>query len=97
MKIFKDSSLKEETKELDFGIVLAGDTKKITYWLYNDTEAEVVEIVPVVENKEVIVTNYSKSLKTKTSTPITFEWTASISVKRGLKSQFSLKFFELYS
>jgi hypothetical protein len=97
MKIFKDASLKEEVKDLDMGIVLAGDTKQVTYYLYNDTDAEVVELKPVIDNAEVKVVSCPSTLKSKESAPAVFEWTASITVKRGLRTQLNLKFFELYS
>jgi hypothetical protein len=97
MKIYTDSSLKEETKTLDFGIVLAGDTKKITYCLYNETDAEVVELQAIVSNAEVKVLDCPKSLKSKETSSATFEWSPAINVKRGLKTELNLKFFELYS
>jgi len=99
MKIYSDPSLQDkyEVKDLDFGIVLAGDTKKITYYLYNETEAEVVELKASVENTEVKIIDCPTGLKSKTSSSVSFEWSPSITIKKGLKTQLNLKFFELYS
>lgn len=97
MKIYKDVSLKEEVKDLDFGIVLAGDTKEITYYVHNETEAEVVELKAIVSNNEVEVVSCPDSLKSGESASVKFRWTASVSLKRGLRTQLNLKFFELYN
>jgi hypothetical protein len=96
MKIFKDSTLKEEVIDLDFGITLAGETKEIIYYLYNETEADVVDIKASVESPEVDIKSYPNALKSATSAPITFAYSPSISIKRGLKTPLSLKYFELY-
>lgn len=98
MKIFKDSSLKEEVKDLDMGIVLAGSKKQVTYYLLNDNqEANVVELSASVDNKEVYIVSCPKELKSNESATIVFEWTPSLTVKKGLKSSLNLKYYELYS
>jgi hypothetical protein len=96
MKMYKDKALKEEVTELDFGITLAGDTKEITYYLYNDIEADLVEIKATVDNTEVSIKDCPTNLEHKTSSPIVFAWKPSITLKRGLKTKLDLKYFELY-
>lgn len=39
MRIFKDEDLKEEITSIHFGKVEAGEKKRITVYLYNDSEA----------------------------------------------------------
>jgi len=97
VKIYKTQGLTEEVKELDFGITLAGDTKETEYYLYNDTEADVIDLKATVENPEVIIKECPQTIKSKTTGTIIFSWTPSLTLKRGLKTQLNLKFFELYS
>lgn len=97
MKIYSDSNLTTEIKDLDFGIVLAGATKKVSYWLYNETDAEVVELKPSVANTEVKVLSCPDKVASKSSVEATFEWTPSITIKKGLKTELLLNFYELYS
>jgi|WetSurSiteA1Bulk_404760.scaffolds.fasta_scaffold39260_3 hypothetical protein len=97
MKIFKDAQLTEEVQTLDFGIVDAGDTKEFTYYLYNDSPGDVVQLKAELSNKEVLVIKTpSDTLKSKASTPIVFSWTPPITIKKGLKSEIKLKYYELY-
>jgi hypothetical protein len=96
MKLFKDKDLTQQTDTLDFGIVLAGDTKTIEYYLQNETEAEVVEIKPIVENTEVKIVSFPENLKSKEVIKVAFSWSPTITLKRGLKSALNLNFFELY-
>lgn len=96
MKIYKEKELKEEVTNLDFGITLAGDTKEITFYLYNDSTADVVEIKPTIDNAEVSVKDCPTNLGSKQSASIVFAWSPSVTLKQGLKTQLNLKFFELY-
>jgi len=96
MKIYADKELTKEVADLDFGIVLAGETKTLELYLFNDTVADVVELNPSVDNKEVAVLSFSKEIKSKQSAPIVFSWTPELTMKKGLKTSLNLKFFELY-
>jgi len=96
MKLYEDKDYTKEITSVDFGIVLAGDTKKVNYYLYNDTNANVVEIQPKLDNNEVKITKFPTELKAKQGSEVSFEWTASITIKKGLRTELSLKFFELY-
>lgn len=96
MKLYADAELTKEVKDLDFGIVLAGDVKKVEFYLFNDTVANVVELKPSVDNTEVAVISHPTEIKSNTSAPIVFSWAPSITLKKGLRTQLNLKFFELY-
>jgi len=96
MKLYEDKARTKEVTGVNFGIVLAGDTKKVKYHLHNETSADVVEIKPTLDNKEVKIINFPIELKANQSSEVVFEWTASITIKKGLRTELSLKFFELY-
>lgn len=97
MKLYKDASLKEEITELDLGTCLAGDKQEYTYYLYNDTNAEVKELKLSVENSEVKIISYPETLKRKETGKLVISWEPSITIKAGLKTKINLKGFELYS
>jgi len=96
MKIFADKELTKQVEDLDFGIVLAGDTKKIVFYLHNDSSADVVEIKPTVSNKDVLVLACPSELKQGESNSIEFSWTPEITLKKGLKTALDLNYYELY-
>ena len=96
MKVYSDVDCTKEAKTLDFGIVLAGDTKKVEYYLYNDTVADIVELEPSIENSEVTIISYPKEMKSHGRASIIVSWAPAITLKQGLKTQLNLKFFELY-
>lgn len=96
MKLFADKEMTKEVEDLDFGIVLAGTNKKVEFYLYNDSIADTVELVPVISNTEVDVITFPKSLKSKEVAKIEFSWTPSLTLKKGLKTTLDIKYYELY-
>ena len=96
MKIYSDVDCTKEVKTLDFGIVLAGDTKKAEFYLYNDSTADIVELEPIIENAEVSLVTYPKELKAHSKAVITLAWAPSLTLKQGLKAKLDFKYFELY-
>lgn len=101
MKLFSDKELTQEVKDLDFGIVLAGDTKKIEYYLFNDTVADVVDLKASVNKvdgaeKDVEIVSCPETIKAKESAKIEFSWTPAVTLKKGLKTNLNLNFYELY-
>jgi len=96
MKIYSDVDCTKEVKTLDFGIVLAGDTKKVEYYLYNDSVADIVELEPIIENAEVSLISYPKELKAHAKSSISIAWAPSLTLKQGLKAKLDFKYFELY-
>jgi len=97
MKLFEDKLLTKEVTSVDMGIVLAGDTKRSVFYLYNDTLAECVEIVPVISNKEVKILKCPSKLQSKQVGDIELEWAPALNIKKGLKTEINFKYFELYS
>lgn len=97
MKIYSDKLLSKEIDVIDFGIVLAGDTKEVKVYVYNDADCEISNLEIITSNNSVFVGNYSKDMKAYQSQEVTFSWKSSDKEKKGLKSELSFKFFEIYS
>lgn len=92
MKLFSDESLKNEVPELsdlNFGRVEVGETKTLTYWLYNDSKAYVesikVALSKVASYEEVKIVSYPKELKAKGKASIVLSWTPTLDIEAGLK------------
>jgi hypothetical protein len=97
MRIYKDSQLKEEIKELDFGILEAGESKEYTFYVKNDTDAEVKKLNFSVENKEVSIVKSPEILPKKESAELKIKWSPSITLRQGLKAELKITGIELYS
>lgn len=99
MKLYNDVELTKEVKhdKLDFGMVLAGDTQEYTYYVYNDTTAELASLTFNTENPEVQVIEAPEKLKSFESAQLKIKWTPSITLKEGLKSHLRIKGYEIYS
>ena len=87
---------RKEVDELDLGIVEVGTTKEYQYMLHNDVDAELVDIDITINNKEIVITDYPKTLKALSSGMVSFKWTPSLKIAKGNKTTFSLKASELY-
>lgn len=66
MKIFKDPELKEEISSIHFGKVEAGKTKKITIYLYNDSDA-------ILSNLEYKIPSLPSTEKLEIKGPVTVQ------------------------
>ena len=86
----------KEIDKIDLGILEAGKTKTYTYTVYNETEAEVIDIKFVLGNKEVTVIKSPQKMYPKGKDEITLQWAPSLSVKKGLKTTIKLTGTELY-
>jgi hypothetical protein len=97
MRIYKDSQLKEEIKELDFGILEAGESKEYTFYVKNDTDAEVKKLNFSVENKEVSIVKSPEILPKKEFAELKIKWSPSVTLRQGLKAELKISGIELYS
>jgi len=97
MKLFKDPALTEPIQNLDLGIVAAGETAEFTFYVYNDTLAEVKELVFKVENSEVKIIRAPKELKAKKSDELVISWSPSVTLKQGLSTRLGITGIELWS
>lgn len=96
MKIFKDQELKNEIIELDLGILEAGESKKYIYYIWNDSKAQLLNLVFFVDNQEVKIVKYPEKLEINESSILVIEWKPSITLKEGLKANLSMKGKELW-
>ena len=96
MKIFKDSSLKEEVTTLDLGIVQAGSSKQFEFYIYNDTEADLMELNFSIDNNEIKIISTFKELGSKKSDKLIIEWSPSITIKKGLSTKLNINGLELW-
>ena len=97
MKIYKNSILTEEVKFLDLGIVMAGDKKDYEYFIYNDTEAKLVDLQFNIPHHEVAIKKAPTTLEAKASSNLVISWSPSINLKQGLKVEIMIKGFEIWS
>ena len=97
LKIYKDSSLKEEIVDtFDLGIVQAGDRKEYEYYVYNDSKAELKQLKFSVTHKEVVVISYPDNLNAKQGAKLVIKWSPSLTLKEGLKTKLKVNGAELW-
>lgn len=97
MKLFKDSQHKEEVEIFDLGVVLAGEKKEYSYYVYNDVKSELVNLKFIIPNDEIKIVSSPEKLQYKESGVLKFIWSPSVTLKSGLKTTLKVEGFELYS
>ena len=96
MKIYKDSTLKAEITTLDFGIVLAGESKQYEFYILNDSEAILQSLSFKISHPEIKILETPKELSRKEVGKIIIEWSPTITLKESLKAKLEIDGFELY-
>ena len=96
MKIFKDKELKQEITVLDFGILEAGEFKIYTFYVLNDSNAELKNLSFSVDHIELTIIESPKTLKKNQSAELKIKWTASVTLKEGLHTQLKISGTELW-
>jgi len=92
---FLDSS-KKEIQFLDFGNVEIGKNKKISCFLVNDSEAELIEIEVSTNNEEVVIENVPEKVKPFSEVELHFIWTPTLKEKKGLKTELSVEAIKIW-
>lgn len=87
---------REEIKEVDFGIVEAGDKKSVKVILKNDTNAEVVKIKIFANDSEVKIEDFPKVLNPHAEGLLVISYEPDIDIKRGLKTTINVTGQEIY-
>ena len=96
MKIFKDQELKNEViGDLDLGIVDAGKSKTYEYYIVNEGNYDLVDLVVSTISNEIELVQYPTQMKAHSSAQITLKWTPSVTVKKGLKANLMFKASEI--
>jgi hypothetical protein len=96
MKIYKDKELKNEITTLDFGIVLAGETKQYEFYLLNDSEAILQSLSFKISHPEIKILETPKDLSRQETGKIVIEWAPTITLKAPLKAKLEIDGYELY-
>lgn len=96
IKLFKDKDLEHEIFELDLGIVNAGESRKYTVWMQNNSLAHLKEIIIDINHNEVKVTEAPMEMTPHTVEEVTIEWSPSITLKEGLTAQLNITAKEIY-
>lgn len=97
MKLYKNKELTEEITILDLGILEAGESKLFNFYVKNDSEAELKNLIFSVENKEVTIVESPKILFKKEFGELKIKWNPSVTLKQGLKAELKIQGIELYS
>ena len=98
MKLYKNANLTEEIDLiLDLGIVQAGDTKEYEFYVYNETNAELINLSFSLNHNEIEVLSFPQKLQSKEGGFLKIKYSPSISIKKGLKTSLDFKGTEIYS
>jgi hypothetical protein len=96
MKLYKNKELTEEITVLDFGILSAGESKIFTFYVKNDSEAELRNLSFSVEHKELSMVESPKSLLKKEEAELKIKWSPSVTLREGLRSKLNISGVELW-
>lgn len=98
IKIFKDEALTNQVIDevIDLGIVKAGETKRFTFWLLNDTKAEIRELKIDINHDEIKVLDVPKHIEPNSYSSFVIEWSPSITVEEGLRTPVRITAIRLY-
>ena len=96
MKIYTNSELTNEITVLDFGTLDAGETKKYTFYIQNDSSAYIKELEFNIEHNELEILKAPEELLAKTVGELVIEWKANVTLREGLRAQLHIKGKELW-
>jgi len=90
MKLYSDAELKHEIRSIYFGEVKAGETKKVTIWVHNDTEALYTNLEfkikdDILQAREVKIENPPITIQPGATESLVLSWTASKTLKQALE------------
>lgn len=87
MQIFRDRQLTEEIGlTLDLGRVDAGETKRFTFWLKNDSKSLLENLAFEVDHPEVAIIKAPKNMTYSAVEELIIEWSPSVTLEEGLKT-----------
>jgi len=96
MKLYKDKELKNETINLDFGIVLAGESKQYEFYILNDSFATLKSLSFKITHPEIKILEAPTDIFAGAAEKIVIEWSPTITLKESLKAKLEIAGFELY-
>ncbi len=92
MKIYSDFTKTKEVKgDLDLGVVQVGETKDIIFYVLNDSEATLVDLIFSIDNKEVKIVSAPKILLSRQTDKLVINYTPDISIEKKLNISLSIE------
>lgn len=79
-----------ELVELDLGIVDVGTFKEYSFYLVNDSDAELKNIVLNPEYEEVYVVSAPEQMQPNTTSEFILKWAPTLKLKQGLKTSIKI-------
>ena len=86
----------KDTQDLELGIVEVGSSKEYEYVLFNDTEAEAVDIEVSINNKEIKIVESPKKMPPMSKSKLKIKWSPTLEVKKASKTKIQIDVTELY-
>ncbi len=91
MKIYSSKDLTEEVRDLDLGTVKAGEKKEFTFYAYNESLGELVNLEFSTSAMEVKIISAPREMKPKSIAEIVIEYAPLITIEQGLKTDINIK------
>jgi hypothetical protein len=95
IKIYKDAERIEEVTEISFGEVEVGDTQEMTLYVWNDSTAQVKDLVFTLSEPEVVIVEAPKVLKSMGK--LILSWSPSLELLKPLSITLTVSGKELYT
>jgi hypothetical protein len=96
MKIFKDQLLENQITDLQLGVVKAGEVATYEFYISNDSDAKLQELVFKIDHPEVQIIEACKEILPNSVGKLVIEWRPQVTLKEGLKTQVSVQGEELW-
>lgn len=91
MKIYSNKDLSEEIKTLELGTVKAGEKKEFTFYVYNESLGELVNLEFSTSAIEVKILSAPREMKPKSVGEIVIEYAPLVTIEQGLKTDINIK------
>jgi hypothetical protein len=96
MKIYLDKNLEKEVQDLEFGTVEAGEPQQFTFYLFNDSLGELVELEFSTSSLEVKIISAPKEMKPRGIGEIVIEYSPNVILEQKLKAELIYKGKKLF-
>jgi hypothetical protein len=96
MKFYNAENSTAPIEELDLGTVEAGKTKDFQFFIHNDSEAFLDKIEISTDSSEVKIISAPKTLKANEKVSFFVQYSPSITLKQGLKTNIKISAYEIW-
>lgn len=96
MKIYKDLEKTQEIQSINLDVLAAGETKEYIYYVYNDIDAELIDLEFTIKNSEIQVVSAPKTIKAKETAELKIAWKAAVAIKQGVHAELHIEMKELW-